>query len=233
MPGFAIDNRIEKAMKMIEASKAKNKENRRYWRQPHICYSFFLLGFLLFTACEQTTLPHSQPSSSGTTISSPTTTLTPTSTAPSLASLPQNCPVGSIPPKKFSAIGPVVGQSPVWVTGFDGSSAEIHITPSSDTYTQYGWIWKLVWEVGPRFTQKVTIHGTNMKTGVPLLFQFLNGSVNASPVLNPQQPDHPQSAISNEYKEWGSSLYISTAGCYSLDAAWTGGHWRVLFAAGR
>jgi len=51
-------------------------------------------------------------------------------------------------------------------------------------------------------------------------------------VLDPQHPDHPGSAVGVDYAEWGSYIYIPTAGCYALEATWSGGHWRILFAAG-
>lgn len=192
-----------------------------------------LVSFLVLTACEQKALPTPKHSSSENINASPTISFTSTITPPPLASLPQKCPAQAIPQRVFSAIGPVVGQAPVQVAGFDVPLAAIPIPTSNDAYTQYGWVWKLVWEIGPHFAQKVMLHGMNIQTGTLLQFQFLNGSITTSPVLNPQQPDHPQSAISSAYKEWGSYIYIPVAGCYSLEAAWAGGHWQVIFAAGR
>ena len=200
-----------------------------------------LLGsslLLLIVSCSPTTPvpPKTVSNSTLSAATSPTTIptfITPTITPPPLASLPQHCPSQATPQRTFSAIGPVVGQSPVWVSGFDVPLAAIPIPTSNDAYTQYGWVWKLVWEIGPHFAQKVMLHGMNIQTGTLLQFQFLDGPITTSPMLNPQQPDHPQSAISNDYKEWGSQIYIPVAGCYSLEAAWAGGHWKIIFAAGR
>lgn len=198
---------------------------------------FFILLFVI-VACNPTTPVPSKTVSDNTPSATPPTTIptaitpTMTPTPPPLASLPRNCPAQAMPQRKFSALGPVVGQAPIWAAGFDVPLAAIPVPTSYDTYTQYGWVWKLVWEVGPHFSQNVTLHGMNLQTGTPLHFQF-DGPVTTSPVLNPQQPDHPGSAISSAYEEWGSYIYILVAGCYSLEATWAGGHWQVNFAAGR
>jgi hypothetical protein len=194
-----------------------------------------LLGLLLGTAaCSQTvSVPHGSLSP---TVAQPSSTPPPTSaltvTPPPLGSVPQNCSPGAVPHTVFSQLGPVVGQAPIWAAGFDGPHAVLRIPTSYDTYTQYGWTWKLVWEIGPHFSQKVTLHGVNLRTGVPLWFQF-NGPETPAPVLDPQQPTHPAAAAGGDYAEFGSYLYIPTADCYALDATWPGGQWRILFAAGR
>jgi hypothetical protein len=115
---------------------------------------------------------------------------------------------------------------------FEGPHAAIHFSPSylTDTSTRYGWMWKLVWEVGPHYTGPVTLRGGNLRTGIPLWFAFDQGPTIA-PVL--VHPDHPVSALGGNWGEWGSYLSIPVAGCYYLQATWPGGHWRITFAAGR
>lgn len=155
---------------------------------------------------------------------------TPTPKPPSLGPVPQDCPPGPTPRPIFAGIGPGIGSFPVWAFGFDGPHAVLRISPN-DTYTQYGWIWKIVWEVGPNYMHPVTLHSGKLSGGAPLWFQF--EATTRSPVLDPQHPNHPLSVVGSDWAEWGSYLFIPTAGCYFLEAGWPGGHWRITFAAGR
>lgn len=193
------------------------------------------LGFLLVTtACSQTASFPSHGSASPT-VAQPSSTLPPTRAAtvtpPPLAGVPKNCASGAVPRRVFSNLGPVVRQAPIWASGFDGPFAVLRISTSYDTYTQYGWTWKLIWMVGPHFSQKVTLHGVNLHTGAALWFQF-DGPIVSSVVLDPLSPNHPVSAAGEGYAEWGSYIFIPIAGCYALEATWPGGQWRMLFAAG-
>ncbi len=97
----------------------------------------------------------------------------------------------------------------------------------------HGWVWKVVWEVGPNYRQSVMLRGGNVYTGVPLWFNFdLNGADTLNPILDPSHPGHPVSQVGDNWSEWGSYIYIPAAGCYYLEATWPQGHWRIVFAAG-
>jgi len=209
-------------------------------------FFFHLVSILSFSfvivACSQTT---SSPAVATTTPSisisptapspSPTSTptLLPTRTASFLGTVPQNCLLGPTPRSIFGGLGPVIGKAPVWATGFAGPHAMILI-PSYDTYTQHGWTWKILWDVGPHFLHQVTIRGKDMHTGTPLRLQFANADpIVTSLLLEPNRPDHLGAGAGPSYEEWGSYLYIPTAGCYQLEATWPGGQWSFLFAAGR
>lgn len=200
---------------------------------PRLSILFGLL--LIMTACSPSA-PLPSRGSASPTVAQPSATFPPTPastvTPPPLGVVPQNCSPGAVPHNVFSALGPAVGQAPIWAVGFDGPHAVLRIPTSYDTYTQYGWTWKLVWTVGPHFSQKVTLHAVNLRTGEPLWFQF-DGPQTSSPVLDPQQSNHPAPAAGEGYAEWGSYLFIPVAGCYQIEATWPGGQWRILFAAGR
>lgn len=149
---------------------------------------------------------------------------------PPLGMVPQNCPPGPTPQPIFSDIGPVVGAAPVWVTGFGGPHAVIHI-PTYFTYTQYGWTWKLLWKMQSGYTHPITLEGGNLRNGTLLWFQIGQQNPSTSPVLDPLHSGQQPSAGSG--LNWPSYMYIPIAGCYSLEAKWPGGHWRITFAAGR
>jgi hypothetical protein len=115
-------------------------------------------------------------------------------------------------------------KSPVWAT-------LPALIPLRAGYTQYGWAWKIIWEVGPKFTHTVTLHGTNVRTSTSLLFQ-VDDSPTTSPVLDPGYPGHLHAAFGDDWAEWGSYVFLPGTGCYSMEAMWPGGHWLVYFAAG-
>ena len=85
-------------------------------------------------------------------------------------------------------------KSPVWAT----LPALISLRTG---YTQYGWAWKIIWEVGPKFTHTVTLHGTNARTSASLLFQISQDSLTTSPVLDPGYPGHLHAAFGDDWAE--------------------------------
>jgi len=171
----------------------------------------------------------------------PTQTLTPypTPTASTLTALtppPRDCPVSQATQTGMPDGMPVMGHAPVWST----LSTPIHI-PSYDTYTRFGWTWKIVWEVGPSYKGSVKLRGVNLQNGAPLWFQFAADdptTTTTTPLLDPRHPNHPVSVVGDDWVEWGSYVYLPAAGCYAIEASWPSqgswpsGSWRITFAAG-
>jgi hypothetical protein len=203
------------------------------------CRSFLsqmtLLGLLFFVvSCSQTA-----PGTSGSTPSTvvratptPSPTLLPTATPPPLETVPSNCTPGPTLHQIFPGIGPGIGNAPLWVFGFGGPHPVIRIGPHDTYVALYGWVWKIIWEVGPHFLSKITLRGKNVRTGAPIWFQ-LDGPNVSSAVLDPQHPNHPVPAAGEGYAEWGSYIFIPADGCYQINATWSGGQWSFPFAAGR
>jgi hypothetical protein len=111
------------------------------------------------TACE------SVPSHAAATETAPLPTQTPTpyptptaSTPTALTPPPQNCPASQATQTVLPGISSVMGGAPVWATAL---STPIHIPPY-DTYTRFGWTWKIVWEVGPSYKGSVTLRCVNL-----------------------------------------------------------------------
>ena len=204
--------------------------------QPGRCFPSLVvvLGLLfLVGACSPAT-PVSPPSSAAHATSTSLPTAFPTATPPPLGMAPADCMPGPALHPIFSRLGPGIGQSPLWVFGFGGSHPVLQIETSYDTYVApYGWTWKLIWEVGPHFSSKITLRGKNVHTGVPIWFQLLNDPAVTSAVLDPQHPNHPAPAGGEGYAEWGSYIFVPVAGCYQIEASWPGGQWSFPFAAGR
>jgi hypothetical protein len=79
----------------------------------------------------------------------------------------------------------------------------------------------------------VTIHGANLSDGSPV---YLNAQdavttdTSTTLVLDTRSP-----TIANRNDQWTQfpgGLTIPKAGCCSLEATWSGGSWRITFAAG-
>lgn len=195
-----------------------------------------LVSLLLLGACTQTSPspPHSVlPTYTPSTRSPITITATPmTASASNVEIAPKKCPLG--PPlhsqKISAAIEPLAGSSPVWATVGEGGI--IHL--EGDLYdSRGGWPIKIVWEVGPHYGQPVTLRAGNLLTGALLTFDMSpDDTLITTPVLDPRHPGHPVSVIGQDWNEWGSVLLIPNAGCYYIEATWSGGHWRNTFAAG-
>jgi len=114
----------------------------------------------------------------------------------------------------------------------------VHISPGISPnggvygYTPYGWVWKVIWEVGPNYPNPIALHMTLVGDQNPLWLE-VDGTPTTTPILDPAHPSHPESKIGDDWREWGSYVYIPTAGCYHLQAVWPEGSWGITFAAGR
>ncbi len=150
-----------------------------------------------------------------------------------LGAAPQSCMRGPAPVPLSPAVRPVIGSAPVWVAGFDGPQATLHISnPAPAAYTRYGWSGRLLWEVGPNYPNSIILQGKNLRDGAPLWFQLADQAATTTLILNPGAP-HAVSWLGSGWAEWSSAVYIAVAGCYSLEAIWPGGQWQLIFAAGK
>lgn len=151
--------------------------------------------------------------------------------SPSLGPLPTTCPTNAPPTTINPAFGTAIGMSPAWVVGFSPGLALRMGDPRYITHGPHGWYVKVLWVVAPGYHQRVTLRGSAAGGGTPLWFQIGQQPPSTAPVLNPQA-----SPIPNQPAGWAdfpSYLFIPQAGCYALAASWSGGTWRLTFAAGQ
>ncbi len=145
--------------------------------------------------------------------------------------VPQDCPPGSIVDSSGE-----VGNSPVWIHGFDGPRAVKHFrsTSASAIDTLEGWATSILVIVKSDYTGTVMLHGKDLRNGLPLLFGLDNGQIPLTTLmLDTQHPSaSPIQSANGQRLSWNVYLYIPAPGCYYLDASWSGGAWRVNFAAG-
>jgi hypothetical protein len=170
----------------------------------------------------------------------PTPTLV---SVPALGPVPADCPPGSLLVDFDPAASiPGVGGPDVWfvagaLVGAHGKPFPSRATAalgelSPSDYTPFGWPVQMLVLVKPDFTQTITIVGRDLRTGYAL---WLAGDQNetATPTftIDPSQPHGGTS--DGQWSIWFGVLYLPGAGCYTLQASWTGGSWTVHFAAGR
>jgi hypothetical protein len=107
-------------------------------------------------------------------------------------------------------------------------------------------ITKMVVEVGPNYPQPITLKLRNLKTGALAWWtdgETPPGAATQTLILDPQSdtesvgqvpgvPAVPHGEPSAGWTEWGLFPLFTVAGCYSLEASWSGGSWQSVFAAG-
>ncbi len=155
---------------------------------------------------------------------------TPPRSAP--APMPTNCPLTAVPGTKVFPKGwggylqdaTLIGRSPVWA----GIGLELHLWTGGDRWTGS----KILWEVSQDLTTTATVRVKNLATGA-VAWWGKGDQPPSAPVLvldgsNAGYHGVPESG----WFEWGSFLYLLTAGCYSMDVSWPGGGWHIVFAAG-
>src|SRR5258707_13118960 len=195
-----------------------------------------LLALLFVSGCATTTLVRPQPTPL------PTATAQPPNPFPLTAPLappPTTCPTA--PPvqtrdfRQFGSFsGPVrfFGASPIWIPDAYFPHGTIHLESRSLEAIDYPAL-KILWEmeVGPIGVTSATVRATNISSGV--LAWWGNGNTNPYTAVFNIQGGIDHGEVDTGWHEWGSQLFIPTAGCYALDVSWAGGSWRAIFAAGR
>lgn len=160
----------------------------------------------------------------------------PTPPRSELAPMPTNCPLTALPGTKvfpkgwggFLSDTTLIGRSPVW----SGMGLEIQVWTGTQGYHVVWTGTKILWEVGQELTQPVTVRVKNLATGV-IAWWGKGDQPPSAPVLvlSGGNADFHGSQPGG-WLEWGSFLYLLTAGCYSMDVSWPGGGWHIVFAAG-
>ena len=201
--------------------------------------SFLLLAFLLIVTSCSFQQPTSTPTSSHPAITSaPQVSLSP---APQqFGPVPVHCPASPAISTKVFPNGwggylidqKAIGTSPVWATDILADDL-FHVDQSG--YEAWPGT-KIIWEVGPSFSQTITVRVTSLATGELSWWDTGEGSpppVHVSQILtlDTTQPTYHGSPEPG-WREWGSYLYFSQAGCFAMDATWPGGHWRIFFGVG-
>ncbi len=212
-----------------------------YRNQMQLCYVVLAVTLLfMLTSC-------SLPFSSVPATPTPTSTTTLFSPGPSpaatlLAPPPQHCPLS--PPVAFKVFPKgwggynidqkLTGHAPVW-EDFITPDRPLHLE-TGNAYNPWPGV-KVLWEVGPNYTQPVTIKVTNLRTGEPTWWETGLGAPREWVLVADQPGD--RGSPEPGWHEWASSVFFFQAGCYAMDVSWPAsqgwpaGHWRIIFPVGR
>ncbi len=131
----------------------------------------------------------------------------------------------------------LVGASPAWIRrGYYPTILHLNqlgSTPWPGT--------KILWEIGPNYSQAVMIQVSNLHTGA-LAWWGQGGDrppgAGHTLILAPNHPSNSAPAndhglLPGGWHEWGTYVYLLEAGCYLMQVSWPSGHWQGVFAAGR
>lgn len=178
--------------------------------------------------------PTSPPLPTPTPSQAPVPIPTPPRSAP--APMPTNCPLTAVPGTKVFPKGwggylqdaTLIGRSPVWA----GMPLEVHVYIGTQGYHVVWTGTKILWEVGQNLTQPVTVRVKNLATGAPAWWGKGDQPPSEPVLVLDSRNEGYHGVPASGWYEWGSFLYLLTAGCYSMDVSWSGGSWHIVFAAG-
>jgi|GEM_PF-3564463 len=127
--------------------------------------------------------------------------------------------------------GRQIGSFPVWVLGID-STAQVHLAPTVVKTVKTWRGWAIPLHLHGKYTtlQNITLTVVNLNnTSYPLLQD--RTTLSSRLFLDAQ---HPMSigGVDAKLGIWDLSLYLPSAGCYAMIAAWGHGHWMITFSAG-
>jgi len=203
-----------------------------YVRGPVLAASALVL-VLAFAACDSSDADSDHATAgSATTASIPATP----NAARRLDAAPSNCS-GRRPRTlvSFGNYGNLIGSSPVWAglyAIFDKRRGAYHVQRDAPRNV-YGWRIKVLWVVTADVEDPVRVVGTDAGKRARLWFEV--NERDERPVrqatLDPATPGVPLTG--DDYVEFPSYVYIPRAGCYSLEASWPGGSWRLVVGLGR
>ncbi len=157
-----------------------------------------------------------------------------TSITPGPPPPPQLC---SAPPVQGTSS--VLGTAPVWATGFSGPYATLYLSdaiPVPTSPSLYGFPVPIQIEAPANYKGEITLSGMELSNDMDVTFGFSPFNEQVSHlILNTQSQDGRPYTILVDGKEriaWNITMFLPAADCYTLKAAWPGGHWVTIFAAG-
>ncbi len=185
-------------------------------------------GFLTLTLAQGPTGPTPTPNATTTT---------------SGANYPNSCPGGITTMTDATPFAGTLGAGPVWFGSFQSGNdqpASVTLTALDGPSNQYGSPIQVALFIRSDTRGPVTIAGTDLAGGRPLWFSFVsigNGRDPTPGALTPATsfsftPQHPGPGVPPFWYASYGKLYLPGAGCYSLNAHWPDGGWRITFVAG-
>ena len=228
----------------FETSRPLSGTSRRRWRTVVVTTMIGLVIALTLALAAQGSLNPARPARSATHTSGvgtaqpyPTPFEAPPASALGLA--PARCPAAAEVGGHMQQIAyngaPAFGGSVVWVVGLsdEPNRPAVHFerypTFPPLPYTAHGWRWRFLLVSVPSYGGIVRLSGSQLGAGGNTALLMDAGTVlTANLSLNASQP----TMRGLGWAEWPIYVYLPEPGCYEIDARWSGGSWRLPFAAG-
>jgi len=152
-----------------------------------------------------------------------------------LGPVPQNCPQNTPQGPDSPPFPSFVGGTPLWITGFDGSSTTLtHLKHAKQL--ELGWFQQITLVLQSNYAGDVMLQGGDMNDNAPLFFDTVPADQGLTALLTLKSTDSSLSNHTAGDQSWISfttNVYVPAAGCYYLSAEWADGSWTVYFAAGK
>jgi hypothetical protein len=148
-----------------------------------------------------------------------------------LGAAPRDCRAAPLVRRRVSAAyAPLLGSEPVWFGPYVAVDQRLAILriPGDAPRTRDGWRVKFLWIVRANAPGPITVTGADAR-GRRLLFEVEGATPTEAARLDPAAAD----AVASGFVEFPSYVYVPGAGCFVLNADWSGGGWRLRFGAGR
>jgi hypothetical protein len=130
--------------------------------------------------------------------------------------------------------GPVVGQAPLWATGFEAAEPAPVLTHRGPRDTK-GIPFKVFWVMAPGAKTPVRVTITETRTATAAWISWGQDASATVATFDPARTQVIASPTAGEAGGWigfPSSVSIPRPGCYEIEASWPGGKWKQTFAAG-
>ncbi len=152
-----------------------------------------------------------------------------------LGPVPQDCPQNTPQGPDSPPFPSFVGGTPLWITGFDGSSTALtHLKHAKQP--ELGWYQPITLLLQSNYAGDVMLQGGDMNDNAPLFFDTVPADQGLTALLTLKSTDLSLSNHTAGDQSWISfttNVYVPAAGCYYLSAEWADGSWTVYFAAGK
>jgi hypothetical protein len=152
-----------------------------------------------------------------------------------LGHAPQDCPQNTAQGPVSSPFPAAAGGTPLWITGFDGSSTTLtHLKRAKQP--ELGWYQQITLLLQSNYASEVILQGRDISNNSPLLFDTIPSDQGLTTLLmlTPTDPSLSNHTVGDQ--SWISlttNVYMPASGCYYLSAEWTDGSWTIYFAAGK
>ena len=152
-----------------------------------------------------------------------------------LGPVPQDCPQNTPQGPDSPPFPSFVGGTPLWITGFDGSSTALtHLKHAKQL--ELGWYQQITLLLQSNHVGDVMLQGGDMNDNAPLSFDTIPPNQGLTTLLMLRSTDPSLSNHTVGDQSWISlttNVYVPASGCYYLSAEWADGSWTIYFAAGK